>query len=297
MQTFLDCIPCFVRQALEAGRMVTDDEAVQERVLRRVLRMVQDFSRSEPPARLGRDIHAAIREETGERDPYKEIKERYNRLALGMYERLEEKVRASERPFETAVRLAIAGNIIDFGVDPRNGNIHVHDTIASVLARVLSPGSFDRLEASCRAAERILYIGDNAGEIVFDRLLVEQLPRERVTFAVRGGPVINDATLEDARDVGLCDRVRVIDSGCDAPGTVLELCTDAFLEHYEAADLVIAKGQGNFETLNTVEDKELYFLLLAKCPVIARHIGCAVGDAVVHHVPAEQERAAATAVA
>jgi len=141
-------------------------------------------------------------------------------------------------------------------------------------------GDAGALAAAVEAAGNILYLGDNTGEIVLDRLPVEELPRERVTFAVRGGPIINDATREDALSTGMTDLVPVIDNGSDVPGTDLEQCSREFQEAFEAADLVIAKGQGNYETLSD-NRQSIFFLLKAKCAVIAENIGCRVGDAVI----------------
>ena len=129
-------------------------------------------------------------------------------------------------------------------------------------------------------AEEILYLADNAGEIVFDRLLIEQLPMDRVTVVVKGEPVINDATLQDAVVAGLDKIVEVTDNGSDAPGTILESCSQSFINHFDKADLVIAKGQGNYETLSDV-DKNIFFILKAKCPVISRNIGCEVGEMIL----------------
>jgi len=133
------------------------------------------------------------------------------------------------------------------------------------------------------AAERILYLADNAGEIVFDRLLIERLPTEKVTVAVRGLPVINDATLIDAEYAGITELVEVIDNGSDAPGTILEDCSEAFLERFHAADLIISKGQGNYETLSQVH-KDIYFLLKVKCPVVARDVGCQMNSLVLQRL-------------
>jgi uncharacterized protein with ATP-grasp and redox domains len=129
-------------------------------------------------------------------------------------------------------------------------------------------------------AEDILYLTDNAGEVVFDRLLLEQLPRKKVTVAVRGKPVINDATMEDAEYVGLAEVARIIDNGSDAPGTILSDCSDTFRRRFERADLIISKGQGNYETLADCP-RPIYFLLQVKCPIIARDLNCQVGTAIL----------------
>lgn len=129
-------------------------------------------------------------------------------------------------------------------------------------------------------AERILFLADNAGEIAFDRLLIELLPTEKVTVAVKGKPVINDATLEDARMTGLTDLVEVVDNGSDAPGTILASCSQAFRDRFEKAYLVIAKGQGNYESLSD-SDKDIFFILKVKCPVIAQGLHCAAGSMIL----------------
>jgi uncharacterized protein with ATP-grasp and redox domains len=130
------------------------------------------------------------------------------------------------------------------------------------------------------SAKKILYLVDNTGEIFFDKLLIQQMPNDKMTFVVRGYPVINDATLIDAKIAGLTEMVEVIDNGSDAPGTILEDCSKEFLRHFSDADLIIAKGQGNYETLSN-SNKCIFFILKAKCPVIARDIGCEIGSLVI----------------
>jgi uncharacterized protein with ATP-grasp and redox domains len=156
------------------------------------------------------------------------------------------------------------------------------------LAAPVDPDAAAALRRAVAGADRILYLCDNAGEIVFDRLLIEVLPSEKITAVVRGTPVINDATLEDARATGLTEVVRVMDNGSDAPGTLLETCSPAFRDCFAAADLIIAKGQGNFETLSETRGKRIFFLLKVKCPLIARDIGEPTGRLVVkpHLLPA-----------
>jgi hypothetical protein len=156
---------------------------------------------------------------------------------------------------------------------------HVKETISDSLSGYLYPEQIQGFKDAINAAEKILYLADNAGEIVFDRLLIEQLPIEKVTVVVKGFPVINDATMEDAMLAGLPRIVEVIDNGSDAPGTILESCSQQFRDCFNNSDLIIAKGQGNYETISDV-DKNIFFILKAKCPVIARDIGCKVGEMV-----------------
>ena len=277
MRTYCECVPCFLSQALEAVRFVTDDEAVHEKVLRGVLRMVSTMDLSKPPIAMGQHVHRLIRGLADDDDPYREVKDRFNRAALCLYPELKQRVERSPDPLETAVRLAIAGNVIDFGMNRNLQESDVHAAIEQATEAPIDQDTIGTFRKAMSDASSILYLGDNTGEIVFDRLLVEQMPLEKVTFVVRGSPVINDATMDDARAAGLTEIVEVIDNGSDAPGTLLESCSEVFRKRFEAADLILSKGQGNYETVSHIP-KNIFFLLKAKCPIIARDLGCEVGS-------------------
>lgn len=280
MRIYLDCIGCFVRQALDAARLATDDEQIHEDVVRGVLRMAAELDMSQSPPAIGQQIHRLIRELTGSDDPYRKIKSRFNHLALSLYPELRKRIMSSENPLETAVRLAIAGNIIDLGVKTSIAESDVEGVIRDCLTADFNNQAVEAFRNAVGRAERILYLTDNAGEIVLDRLLIERLPIEKVTIAVKGSPVINDATMEDALVCGLPRIAEVIDNGSDAPGTILENCSHTFRGRFEDADLIIAKGQGNYETLSEL-DKNIFFILKAKCPVIAGDLGCEVGEMIL----------------
>ena len=276
MRTYLDCIPCFVRQVLDSVKMTTDDEQVHEKVLREALRLASKMDLHQSPPAMAQKIHRFIRELTGVQDPYMQVKNRFNKFALKMYPDMKERIETSADPLETAVRLAIAGNIIDLGVKSGLAESQVERTITRSLTESLDMEALEEFRTATAQAKDILYLGDNAGEIVFDRLLIEQLPCKNITFVVKAGPIINDATMQDAEMTGLTDTVSVIDNGSDAPGTILESCSEDFRSRFAGADLVIAKGQGNYETLSDA-DKNIFFVLKAKCPVIAQHLGCEIG--------------------
>ena len=281
MRTHFDCIPCFVRQTLDLVRLITDDERIHEQVVREVLHLASEIDLHQSPPAMAQKIHRMIRKLTGVHDPYLPIKNRFNKLAMEMYPELRERIADSADPFETAVRLAIAGNIIDLGVKTGLTESQVEKTIAQSLTDPLDTKALKEFRNATTQAKDILYLGDNAGEIVFDRLLIEQLPCEDITFVVKAHPVINDATIEDARIAGLTEIVNVIDNGSDAPGTILESCSQNFRWRFNKADLVIAKGQGNYETLSDADKKDLFFILRAKCPVIARHLSCEIGQMIL----------------
>jgi uncharacterized protein with ATP-grasp and redox domains len=240
---------------------------------------------------VGQQIHRLLREVTGNPDPYRLVKSQSNILALELYPVLKRRVLAAADQFAAAVRMAIAGNVIDFGcrASPTEADVRRAVEEAAALSEMHpDETSIDELRQAVGNARDILYLADNAGELVFDRLLIEQLPADCVTLVVRGKPVINDATRRDAEAVGLASFVPVIDNGSDVPGTILASCSAAFRARFEQCDLVIAKGQGNYETLSGT-DANVFFLLKVKCPVIARHIGSEVGQMVVRQDSRQSE--------
>jgi len=279
VRTYVDCIPCLVRQALDSVRLVTDDETVHEELLRTVLRAIGDMDLNQSPPTMGQRIHRLIRRLTGQSDPYQDIKTAHNHLALQIYPTLKARVDHSSHPLHTAMRLAIAGNVIDMAVNTRLSDRHVHDGIDRALTLPFE-GNLHAFSRTIAKAERILYLADNAGEIVLDRLLIEQMPTDKLTVVVRGAPVINDATMTDAEAAGITDLVDVIGNGSDAPGTLLDNCSEAFRERFNTADVIIAKGNGNYETLSEV-DRDIFFALKVKCSVIARDLGCPVDTLVL----------------
>jgi uncharacterized protein with ATP-grasp and redox domains len=275
MQVYLDCFPCFLRQTLDAIRFVTADERVHETVVREVLDLMCRIDAQLVPPAIGREIHRLIRRVTGNPDPYRQRKDDSNTLAMKLYPQLKDRIRRSGNPLGTAVRLAIAGNVIDFGLYSSLSTEDVKEAIHRALTDGWDAGCLEEFAQAVHDARDILYLGDNAGEIVFDRLLIEELPHEKVAFVVKGSPVLNDATREDAQTAGLTDLVEVIDNGSDAPGTILESCSTEFRRRFEQSDLTIAKGQGNYECLSDV-GRDIFFILMAKCPVIATHLGCGI---------------------
>jgi len=282
MKTYPDCITCFVRQSLEAARLVSDDSSFHEKILRRACRIAAELDYSAPPPAMGRDIHRLIRSLSGVEDPYREAKVRFNDFILELMPGLKKQVEQSPDPLETALKLAIAGNVIDFGVNINLTSKDIENTVSQALALELDKETLAQFKSSMANSGRILYVGDNAGEVVFDRLFIETIKQAfshvKVTFVVRGAPILNDVTLEDAGQAGLNQVADdVVANGSDAPGCLLDDCSAEFHEHLSRADLVISKGQGNYETLSELPH-EVYFMLKAKCEVIARDIGAARGD-------------------
>lgn len=279
MKTYLNCIPCFVQQTLTACRFVSDEESLYESVLREVLGMLKDIDMHQTPPAMAMRIYRIIRRRTGIDDPYRDVKHQTTREVLRLLPELRGQVKNADDPFRMAVRFAIGGNTIDCGV----GHSITIETVQKAFDHALDgplDGDVEFLKQAVGEAKSILYVADNAGEIAADRLLIEQLPAGRVTLAVRGRAVLNDATRDDAAMAGYGDDIEIIDNGLDAPGTILEECSEEFQRRFAAADLVIAKGQGNFETLSDAPGR-IVFLLKVKCPVISHHTGCPLGHLLV----------------
>jgi uncharacterized protein with ATP-grasp and redox domains len=277
----LDCFPCFLRQALEASRISGADEQEQKIVLNSIMSTLLNVSQDITPPQIGWIIHSTIREVTGNLDPYKEIKTFHNDQVMKIEPDLVKLINESHETFVDALRLAGTGNLIDMG--PERQWTDIRDIFQSFSSKNSDFFDYPSFERSLKSSKTLLYVGDNAGEIVLDKILINVLFRETnvdITYAVRGKPIINDATMDDAQFVGMTDIVRVIDTGADFPGIVLESCSEEFLEYYHNSDIILAKGQGNYESLSD-ELKNIFFLLQAKCPVIAKKIGCNVGDLVL----------------
>ncbi len=282
MKTYYGCMPCFINQVLGTVKRITDDEQVLKESVDETLKLLQSLDMSASPPATAQKIHKIIRGITGVTDPYKKEKIEYNKFAMSLIPELKKSLEGSKDLFVDLVKLSIAGNIIDFG---KHENLKQEDVIKSIneaMNKKVSVKDVELLRKSIDKASNILYLGDNSGEIVFDKLLIESLPKEKITYVVRGNPIINDVTIEDAKDVGMTDIVEVIDNGSDAPGTVLELCSDEFIKRFNSADIVIAKGQGNYETLSDV-NRDIFFLLQVKCSVVATSISQPIGSFIVKH--------------
>jgi hypothetical protein len=273
-----ECIVCLFGQALRAAQLATSDERQHQQALQQLAGTVSTLSEDAIQVEVAGQIQAIIAQTTGDRDPYRDIKRHYNDLAVQLYPQLQKRLEDAEDPLLSAIRVAIAGNIVDFGV----GNpFDLEHSVEDSFDRDFAIFDYEIFQTRLASAQNILYLGDNTGEIVFDRLLIQRLLQrgKRVTLAVRGGAAINDATLEDVRYVGLDELVDVITTGTALPGVVLDRASGEFKSHFNTADLIIAKGQGNFEGLSDA-DAPIAFLLKAKCGPIARTLGIEPGSLV-----------------
>ena len=276
------CLSCLARQAEEAAAMCAREESERKAIVRKALDVIADAHWTISPVGMSQRLHRVIRDISGNPDPYASVKSAMNRLAMELLPDIQTDPSHSEGSPDSVVRIAIAGNLLDSGAKTSMPEQDVRSAMRRLFADPLV-GSVQSLFISAATARQILYLTDNAGEIVFDRLLIKALPAEKMFVGVRGSPVLNDATEADAAVAGLPQIVPVLPNGSDAPGTLIEDCSEEFRRIFETSDLVIAKGQGNYESLCTT-DKHIFFLLRVKCPVVAEHIGAPIGTMMIREM-------------
>lgn len=273
MQTTLDCLPCFLRQTLRAARLSTPDPTVQQAIMAKTAARLAglDFSLSPPENAV--TIYAMISEISGCADPFAGLKKTGNKIALQLASQAGQAIRQAADPLLAAIKFAAAGNIIDYGSQQR---FDAHRTISSCLDQDFMVDDYPLLTEALKPLTpggTVLYLGDNCGELIFDGLLIELLAGMgiQIILAVKDRPIINDALVADALDCGLDKHCRVISNGTGCPGTPLNDCSPEFQEIFSTADLIISKGQGNFETLSETPGP-IWFLLTVKCPVTGNHL-------------------------
>jgi uncharacterized protein with ATP-grasp and redox domains len=265
MEIFLDCLPCVLKQVLEAARMSTQNQTQQAEIMEEAVKLLQNHKNYSSSPEIVGDMHAIVRKITGVEDPYKAIKDRDIEAAKQAYPMLLEFAAAKNNDLHWAVKIAATGNIIDSAIyDTSN----FRDSLETELAKEFSHDDFNIFSEQLKSASNLLIIGDNSGETIFDKVLIEHLPNIQIEYAVRSGSIINDATISEAEASGLNQHAKLISTGCRAPGAVLEQCSPEFISKFYSADIVISKGQGNYEALSEC-DRPVFFLLKAKCPMVA----------------------------
>ena len=276
MKTYNDCIPCFMEQALRAGRAATNNEEQIKLLLDHIGGLINKFPLSSTPPEMANIIYKEIKNITGVGDPYEKTKKENIKEALSLYPELKKIVQKSDNKLLMAIRIAIAGNVIDLGMKKK---FNIVEDLKQIIEQDFAVLDFNNFIEQLNKTKFILYLGDNAGESVFDKILIEEL-KKPVTYVVRDKPIINDVTIQDAIDSGLDEVADIISSGSPAPATILSLCNKYFLSLFEKSDLIISKGHGNYEGLSD-NKKPLFFMLKAKCPVIANDLNVKENDIVL----------------
>ncbi len=282
MNAFLECLPCFLRQALNAARRsAPDDEDLSRRAVRAWTARLAELNWDQPTPALAAELYGLMARLTDCPDPFAAHKRRANERVKALLPHLESLVFKADDPLQAALELSITGNYIDAGVGQERD---WEAALVGETGQSLEGGDYERFQKTVEERRDVLIVGDNAGEIGLDTLLVRALKARgvEVTYAVRPAPILNDATLEDAREVGLIDLCPVITTGARAPGAVLALCSEEFLDHLRGAGVILSKGQGNFEALRD-EWPGIFYAFKVKCPVVADFLGVEEGRSIFSH--------------
>ena len=273
-----DCIPCILKQALYAARIAKiNDEKIQIEILKYVIKELNNIDNIETAPELSNKIQDIVKVFSGINDPYAEEKERNLKRASKFVPYLKTYINNSYDKLEQAVRVAILGNIIDLGANP---DFKLEDEINRINSNNIVLDDYPLFKEKVEKAKYILYIGDNAEEAIFDKLLIEQLQCKNIIFVVRDSYILNDVTIDFAKKIGLNKIAKVISSGSKVAGTNLKETNKVFNKYFFNAPVIIAKGQGNFETLENC-GREIFYMFKVKCEVIAKRTGYKVGTSVL----------------
>ncbi|KXB04887.1 hypothetical protein AKJ49_01590 [candidate division MSBL1 archaeon SCGC-AAA382A03] len=273
-----ECIPCILRQALETCKIATEEESKWEEALQKVAYSLSKTTFDNvTPLEVSHNAQRIVRRVTGVSDPYEDLKKRSNRKAMRTYSNLKKRVSDSEDTFYTATKIAIAGNVIDVGP---GHEFEIKETIENVLGREFSINHFDFFKREVKNADKIFYLGDNAGEIVFDRIFLEELPGKEITFFVRNSPILNDVTIKEVKSVGLDQLSEIKKIKTEKQDSRLDGITEDFFDKLKNADVVISKGQGNYEAFSGI-DANIFYLLMVKCSLVAESLERKEGDIII----------------
>jgi damage-control phosphatase, subfamily I len=299
MKTYLECVPCFFKQGIESAKILGADKKIQKQIVDEIAAVIPSFPLTSSPPEMGKIIHDIIKKNLKTDDPYQGLKQTSNRVALSIYQKLKQKVDHSDDRLLTALELSIAGNIIDYGanhsVNPEKEVFKILDKERCLFKK--KHFQYDVFKEKLCRSRLILFIGDNAGEIVFDKILVEEIknlyPDRHIVYAVREKPIINDVTIQDALFVGMDKAADIVSSGSVVPGTLLSQCRQEFLDLFNSANMVISKGQGNFETLSGANNSvPVFFLLTVKCPVVGAKLDAQIGDIILQNTAGNETKQA-----
>jgi uncharacterized protein with ATP-grasp and redox domains len=283
MKVYYECAPCFLRQAKEALDLATDNQSLKMKIMEELVGVVyNDFHKGAVSNVVGTRIHRIIKDRTGNEDPYLLEKRKGNEIALKFLPRIN-KILNGRNGLEIYIKAAITGNLIDFGA--LGVNFDVEKAICKNMEKEITLNQIDELENELKSAKNVLYLADNSGEIVFDKLLIEKLKDYDVdvTVALKEKPILNDACIEDAVQIGLDEVAKLVSTGTDSIGILYADISEEFKKIFEEADLVISKGLGNYEGITEMElgNKPVFCLFNVKCNAVAKSVGANVGDNVV----------------
>ena len=276
------CVECIVNQAERVGKTLHVNQKILTDLTDTARLMSKGFSFMQTPPEVATPVYEAMAKILHKKDIYDEIKELSTQKALALLPLLETKLKQSDDVFLTALKIAVAGNVIDLASEI---SFDLDEELEKIFHTDFSIDDSKRLDSLLSDAKKVVVLGDNAGEHVFDKLFIQTLqtlyPQIRFYYFVRGNPIINDVTLKEAKEIGFDEVCEVIDSGVDTPGFVYARANKKAQQLFDESDLVIAKGMGNYECLTPSHKSPIAFLLKVKCNVVASSLGKDVGDIII----------------
>ncbi len=282
MKSYPECLSCIFRQAIRTAKIASADPRDWEQIIRFLADRIPHMDlEKDTPADVSEHVYEIVAKVTGNADPYKTLKLETNKQAKNLLPKLEELVFTSDDPLRNAVHVAVAGNIIDFGI---MHDLKLEEDVLPIANQTFAIDDLPLFRKDIEKGKTLLYIGDNSGEIIFDRVLIEELIElgMEVTFVVKSAPIINDVTVSDADYAGISDIAKVIETGSGNLGVNWKHTSKEFKTAFSSADIIISKGHANFETLSECEGN-IYFLLKTKCECVARELGVNLGDIIFKH--------------
>ena len=278
MQLKPDCFSCLYTQALRVTKVLGCDEACADRVMQESAKVLSRTKVQQTPPEAAALLYPIISQVVGKTDLYEEAKRASIQKAKELLPIIQQKVAQASNRLDAALRAAVAGNVIDFATEVL---FDLEEEIETIFTTPFALDEKEEFIQKLESAKSLVVIGDNAGEHLFDKLLIEEIKKIydiSIYYFVRGRPIINDVTMKEAKAIGMDEVCEVVDSGVDTPGFLLERASEKAKKIYKEASLILAKGMGNFECMESYKDSRVYFLFKVKCSVVAQRVRQKIGD-------------------
>ncbi len=274
-----ECVGCIVNQSVKVADAIHANAELKDKLFSTVERLSQDFSYSNTPPEIAANVYEIMAEIANKQDLYDEVKKLSTQKAQSFIPFLKEKLHTSQNKLLTATKIAVAGNVIDLAAQVA---FSLDDELSKIFHTEFGHDDFEVLEEMLSNAAKVVILGDNVGEHIFDYLFIQTLkelyPNAVYTYMVRGKPIINDVTMKEAKEAGFDTLCNLVDSGVNTPGFAYNRASKEAKTLFDEADVVISKGMGNYESLSPTHRDKVCFLLKVKCNVVASSLGREVGD-------------------
>ncbi len=273
-----DCLVCLLNQSLRVTKNLKLDENISQEILRVASSSIATYANVSPPIAAS-DLYPKLSDIVGTKDIYENLKIISTQEALKLLPSVKDSISKQKNKIKGAIKASVAGNVIDFATP---NHFDLTTEFQKVFSTPFAIDNEDEFLDRLSKANSFMIIGDNVGEHVFDKILLEEIakkhPNIKLYYAVRGQPIINDVTIKEAKEIDIDEIATIVNSGVDTPGLAYERASKEFMNLYNSMDLIIAKGMGNYECLDNIRDNRLYHLFKVKCEVVASSVGAKLGE-------------------